>query len=131
MEGAIQVEFNRTIHPSSVVRARYAPGRIVLPVAGGVFARFEHISAVPAPAGTPGYSVSRIRAINALIERLDRLGESSPFTESGVVGGEAAQVAMARMAETIQDRIRHTPAPYAPGYELRDIEEGLVVSAEA
>ena len=132
MEALAELEVSRAINPASVMRARFSPGLVALPASGGMLARFEHISAVPAPSGTPGYSISRIRAINALIDRLNLLGEQNPYEEAADARGEAAQVALERMSESLRAlEARRGSSGYMPGYSMSAASEGLVFSLSA
>ncbi|MFP4329234.1 MAG: hypothetical protein ACOC28_00995 [Alkalispirochaetaceae bacterium] len=58
---------------SSILRARYGSGPVSLPMRGGmVYARFKHVQGVPSR-GEGGFTISRLRALDNLIDRLSRL----------------------------------------------------------
>jgi hypothetical protein len=67
---------NLTVPLTDLVRANVSGGRVALPVQGGVYARLNHISAVPAGSSDGGYSLSRLRAIDAMIARMARAREA-------------------------------------------------------
>ncbi len=73
---------NRTVHLSSIIRAQYSTGRIVLPQDGGLYSRFKHVQGVPAEAAGGGYSVSKLQMIDLLVERLVRLRGQSVTSRS-------------------------------------------------
>ena len=63
----------QTIPLTNIVTARFSPGAsVALPVEANelLYAHFKHISAVPAPAGTQGFSLERLRMLDNLIDRL-------------------------------------------------------------
>ena len=64
---------NRTVHLSNIIRAQYATGRIALPQNGGLYARFKHVQGVPAQRADGGYSISKLKMIDMLVERLVQL----------------------------------------------------------
>ena len=63
---------------SSILRARYGGGPLSLPVRGGaVYARFKHVQGVPS-GGDQGFTISRLKALDNLIERLALLKGDAP-----------------------------------------------------
>jgi len=50
-------------------------GRMSLPVAPGqvIYSHFKHVSGTPAPEGTTGVNISKLKILNTLIEQLDRM----------------------------------------------------------
>jgi hypothetical protein len=72
---------SNTIQLSSILRAQYGAGRVTLPTQGnGVYARFEHVVGIPDTRGQGGFSLSRLRMVNQMIERLVKLGEATGVT---------------------------------------------------
>jgi len=64
---------NRTVQLSSIIRAQYSPGRIALPVNGGMYTRLKHVEGVPARGAGEGFPVSKLKMIDFLVDRLTRL----------------------------------------------------------
>lgn len=62
---------------SSILRARYGNGPVSLPTRGGVYARLKHIQGIPSR-GEGGFTISRLRALDNLIDRLTRLKGMAP-----------------------------------------------------
>ncbi len=63
----------QTIPVANLVTAQFGPGMsVVLPVNPSqfIYAQFKHIDAVPAPAGSQGFSLERLRMLDYLIDRL-------------------------------------------------------------
>ena len=60
-------------------------GRMSLPVAPGlvIYSHFKHVSGTPAPEGTSGVNISKLKILDTLIEQLSRLKkqESLDFGE--------------------------------------------------
>jgi len=64
-------------------------GRTSLPVAPGmvIYSHFKHVTGTPAPEGTQGVNISKLRILDALIEQLSKLkSQSSAQTKSAVFG---------------------------------------------
>jgi len=63
-------------------------GRMSLPVAPGqvIYSHFKHISGTPAPEGTQGVNISKLKILNTLIEQLSNMkGEN--LTDFGNLEG--------------------------------------------
>jgi hypothetical protein len=78
----------KQVHASSLsvahmMRPRYSGGKIALPVQNySVYAQFKHIEAVPAATGSPGYSISKARVLDNLIDRLARIKQRNNQSEN-------------------------------------------------
>ena len=68
-----------TVPLSSIVRAVSSQNRVSLPVASGsfVYASFKHIDTVPVFGKGGGYPISRLRALDNLIDQLERSGKTN------------------------------------------------------
>lgn len=73
VRGVASTAVNSTVHLSNIIRAQYANGRIALPVHGNLYTRFKHVQGVPASTSNGGYSVSKLRMIDLLVDRLVKL----------------------------------------------------------
>lgn len=64
-----------TISLASIVRATSGQGKVNFPVNSSniVYANFKNINAVPSFNDTGSYSISRLRALDNLIEQLNRM----------------------------------------------------------
>jgi hypothetical protein len=96
---------NRTVHLSNIIRAQYSPGRISLPQNGGLYARFKHVQGVPSTATDGGYSVSKLRMIDLLVERLVELKGKSVPAPAGF-GDDSADSAIQRYAAELANALR-------------------------
>lgn len=86
---------------SSILRARYGNGPVSLPVRGGMYARLKHVQGVPSR-GEGGLTMSRLRALDNLIERLTRLKKG----EAPEVGKSAAEEQTDRQIEKLSKELR-------------------------
>ena len=74
----IQYPTQPALSPAYVMRARLNSGRISFPVkpSQAIYARFKHVQGFPSSKGN-GISLSRLRSIDNLIDRLVNLKETS------------------------------------------------------
>ena len=65
----------------------YASGRISLPVPPSqyIYSQFEHVSGVPAPEGTRGVAVSKLKILDVLIDQLSQM-KKKPDPSFGATG---------------------------------------------
>jgi hypothetical protein len=104
---------NRTIHLSNIIRAQYATGRIAMPVSGGMYARLKHVQGIPAQTPGGGYSISKLRMIDVLVERLVQLKgrDAVPAAGSGQTRGMPETDALIdRYAEELSLSVRAADA---------------------
>jgi len=97
-------------------------GRMSLPVAPGlvIYSQLKHISGTPAPEGTQGVNISKLRILDTLIEQLSKI-KNSPVAEFGNLEGTDEQRINA-LIEQYQSQIKaaqsvniYTPAAPAVG----------------
>ncbi|MDZ7792780.1 MAG: hypothetical protein U5P10_03550 [Spirochaetia bacterium] len=71
-----------TVNPSYLMRARYSSGRIAFPVKANqaIYAHFKHVTGIPA-SGDKGVSLSKLRIIDKVIDRLVSIKSSSGNSE--------------------------------------------------
>ena len=71
-----------TVNPSYLMRARYSSGRIAFPVKANqaIYAHFKHVTGIPT-SGDKGVSLSNLRAIDKVIDRLVSIKSSSGNSE--------------------------------------------------
>jgi hypothetical protein len=90
-------------------------GRASLPVAPGmvIYSHFRHISGTPAPEGTQGVNISKLRILDTLIEQLSKM-KSQPAMDFGNLTGNDEQRINA-LIEQYQKQIKATQSTvYAP-----------------
>lgn len=109
----------QTVPIANIVTATFTPGQTVaLPVSPGelIYAHFRHISPVPAPPGSEGFSLDKLRMLENLIDRLVATKGGGAFVKS-VEGLKPKEVDMliARYQMSLHEATRsQPPAPYLP-----------------
>ncbi|WP_052078423.1 hypothetical protein [Spirochaeta lutea] len=115
MEGLQEL---KQLHASSLsvaqmMRPRFSGGKIALPVQNySVYAQFKHIEAVPAPAGSPGYSISKARMLDTLIDRLAQIKQRNNQADdlgverSSGLSDEALDAMIADYAQQLQNTLQ-------------------------
>jgi hypothetical protein len=97
-------------------------GRTSFPVAPGlvIYSHFKHVSGTPAPEGTQGVNISRLKILNTLIEQLDKMKTQAPVNP-GIVD-ENDEKRINALIEQYQKQIKaaqstsiYTPAAPATG----------------
>ncbi|MCL2184713.1 MAG: hypothetical protein FWB86_02500 [Treponema sp.] len=69
-------------------------GRTSLPVAPGmvIYSHFKHVTGTPAPEGTQGVNISKLRILDALIEQLSKLKKQSMTEFGNMEGSDEARI---------------------------------------
>ena len=114
MEGnTLSIPTNATVPLTDVLRARVSNGRVAMPVRGSMYARLQHINAVPSLAGTEGYSFSRLQAIDSLLARISASREEiTPEVKMDAL--EQKQVMLEEAARIIAEEIENGGSLYGP-----------------
>jgi hypothetical protein len=89
-------------------------GRMSLPVSPSVYiySHFKHVSGVPAPEGTHGVNISRLKILDTLIEQLARM-KKQPAGYAGEPGDDAEK-RINILIEQYQKQIKAVQAASAP-----------------
>jgi len=121
-----------TVPVSNLVRAQVVQGSITLPVDSSQFlyAHLKHIRGIPSPVAGGGYSLSRLRAVDNLIDRLRSLkGENAvlPPVKAGEGTGDsrALQEQLENLRKQLNETIRSRALPFR-GYE--GLDAGLTLN---
>jgi hypothetical protein len=63
-------------------------GRLSLPVSPGmvIYSHFKHVSGTPAPEGTQGVNISRLKILDTMIEQLSKM-KNRPMADFGNLEG--------------------------------------------
>lgn len=120
---------NSTVHLSNIIRAQYANGRISLPQNGGLFTRLRHVQGVPSQWHDGGYSVSKLRMIDLLVERLVRLkGEHAAGASGGTVTGAETNVdaLLNDYAAQVSSALKNAETNVAPSITAGIVESGML-----
>ena len=131
-----------TVNPSYLMRARYSNGRISFPVkpSQAIYARFKHVTGVPSNEGG-GVSLSRLRSIDNLIDRLVSIKSSSGNSEQKArIDSMIANLKASQATADNQDvssllqgnaDILHSFTQMGPSYGHAGSMQGLVFSLSA
>jgi hypothetical protein len=91
-------------------------GRVSIPVSPGqvIYSHFKHISGTPAPEGTLGVNISRLKILNTLMEQLSKI-QHDPIMDFGNLSGNDEQ-RINNLIEQYQNQVReaHSPGIYSP-----------------
>jgi hypothetical protein len=100
-------------------------GRMSLPVspASVIYSHFKHVSGVPAPEGTRGVAITKLKILDVLIEQLSQMKrqpdklDSAPSNEQidALIEKYEGQIKAARAANAVMP---YAPAPQAPAGAL-------------
>lgn len=129
MEIGSQATINRTIHLSNLIRAQYSPGRIALPTSAGMYTRLKHVQGVPAQTAGAGYSVSKLRMIDLLVERLVQL-KGQPMESPTPRSDAEADAMVVQFAQQISETLS-SASPLAQSFSVGLAETGLVLNLVA
>ena len=97
-------------------------GRMSLPVAPGqvIYSHFKHVSGIPAPEGTQGVNISKLKILDTLIEQLSRMKKQAS-SDLGAME-ESDEKRINALIEQYQQQIKaaqavsiYTPATPAAG----------------
>mgnify|MGYP006293631975 CR=1 FL=1 len=89
---------------SSILRARYSNGPVSLPTRGGVYARLKHIQGVPSR-GEGGFTISRLRALDNLIERLSRLKKGDAPEAGRSAGAQQVDQQIEKLSKQLRQEL--------------------------
>jgi hypothetical protein len=101
-------------------------GRMSLPVSPSsyIYSHFKHVSGVPAPEGTRGVAISKLKVLDVLIEQLGQIKkqpkpdlETSPSDDriDALISQYESQIKAAVSAKSV---LPYAPAPAAPSGAL-------------
>lgn len=97
-----------------------ASGRTTVPVSRGsyIYSHFKHVSGVPAPEGVQGASVSKLKILDTLIDRLSQMrkNSASSFVDRG---DDSSEKRIDALIEQYQNQVKQLSAasvamPYKP-----------------
>lgn len=108
---------------------RATNGRIALPVAPSqyIYSQFEHVAGVPAPEGTQGISIDKLKVLDVLIDQLTQLKRKPEVTlgAGGIITDQRIDALIDQYEKQIRGaiavRVPYAPAPTAPSAALFDL----------
>ena len=109
-----------TISLSSIVRAASGQGRVSFPVSPGnlVHTNLKNINVVPSFDDTGSYSISRLRALDNLIEQLNRMKSRNKIElpEAGTLNSDVLNSLISELSEEIHTKL-DVNSVYKPSVE--------------
>ena len=106
-------------------------GKMSLPVDSTslLYSHFEHVSGVPAPAGTQGVTISKLNLLDVLIEQLNQINKGAVSQESASENMDTRYLGsliesytnQIRAAKAANAAMPYIPAPSAPSGALFSI----------
>jgi len=120
------VSNSKNIPVTQLVRAKYAPGKLSLPVKQSQFlySNLKHITGIPASQQQGGYSLTKLKALDNMIDLLGRLGKQpEPVSVQKVSDPNQLTSIINRVADNL-----HQMAQQASPYSNIGVETGLLVN---
>ena len=116
----------RTIPVTQLLTSAYRTGKVSLPMAGGAaYVSFKNVKGVPSQ-DKGGMSIFRLKAMDALVERLR--GSNNELAENIPGPGNKADAATTmRTLQKIHEAFTARPEPYKPAF----YETGMLMEAFA
>ena len=91
-------------------------GRMSLPVAPGmvIYSHFKHVSGTPAPEGTSGVNISKLKILDTLIEQLSKMKKQPYMDTAGLDSSDEKRINA--LIDQYQKQLKAAQAvtPYAP-----------------
>lgn len=101
---------NAFSYSSMVSSGNGASGKLYVPVSKSalLYSNFDHVSGVAAKSGQQGVSISKIRILNSLIERLSAI-KNEPKESITDISDDQAQVLIENYQKQIKQAVQQTP----------------------
>ncbi len=103
-------------------------GRTSIPVspANYIYSHFKHVSGTPAPEGMQGVSLSKLKVLDVMIERLSKMKQQPEMNTSQ--GKEMSDKQIDALIETYENQIKQAQAASAamPYKASPDISTGML-----
>ncbi len=123
------VSLNRAISLPHIVRASYSKSKISVPVSSASigYARFKHIKGIPSFPGNGGFSVTRLKQLDTMIDFISRMKNESVSIDLGS-GDESA---LERMAEEYSKLVREKIVSPLFAYSSGNYSPGSILNLTA
>ncbi len=108
------VRFNTYSYASSLLNG--SGNKLYVPVSKSalLYSHFDHVSGIAASSNQNGVSISKIRILNSLIERLSAI-KSEPQKSQTQMSDEQADVLIQNYQQQIKNAVNQTPFALAVG----------------
>ncbi len=111
---------NGTVPITDIVSARVSQRPVSIPLSGSAYTRLENVTGVP-QSGDGGYSLARIRAIDALIARIRGTAEAMSTDQTG------EQTLLELHEELLEEVAFELDERLSQGYSIPGVTEGLLL----
>jgi len=121
------VSISKSLSVANLIRAQYSSGRISLPVSRNqsLYARFKHIWGFPAAEQGEGFTLSKLRVLDRLIERLNKLqGQNENVFKITELSDEKVNELINTYEKKLHQLAAGKTAPYSPHFS----EKGILVN---
>jgi hypothetical protein len=110
-----------TVPLTDVIAVRAASGRVSVP--SSQFARFEHISGMPS--GQGGYSIAKLRILDAFLDRLALLKGERPRMDARGLSEAGLDKILGGLQEYLRDSLKNAAStPFGPALGSGAAEDG-------
>ena len=95
-------------------------GKASLPVSPSayIYSQFKHVSGVPAPEGTAGVTITKLKVLDVMIEHLSQM-KKQPELNTKDLSNEQIDALIAKYKEQIKAaEAAHAVMPYAPAPQV-------------
>ena len=101
-----------TLPITDIIAVRATSGRVSVPSAQ--FVSLEHISGMPAAGQTGGYSITKLRILDALLDRLAVLKGERPSAQTEGLSGEGLDTTIENLQKNLRDALKNVSStPFA------------------
>lgn len=109
-----------------LVRARFSAGKVALPVRKSqyLYSNLKHITGIPAGSRESGYSLTKLKALDNLIERL---GDYGGKTLTGLNPRGDDSSGLSSLIESYAEKLHSLVVSETP-YKSMGVENGLLVN---
>ena len=125
----IQSVSRHSLAVTQLVRAQVGTGRISLPVSSNqIYANFKHITGIGGSANQPSFSISQLRSLDNLIDRLKLLkGDSVKTVDLEGSSENSITTMIETFREELHTALQSSNNPYKSGVSASGISIDLFV----
>jgi hypothetical protein len=114
---------------ADLIRIRSASGRVLLPSSEPYPIRFEHISGVPSAGEKSGYSITKLRILDRLLDRLSLLRGEKPKVSTDGLSTSGLERLIEDLKESLHEDVQKASAtPFAAVLGAGISENGALVN---
>lgn len=122
------------LYTTGMLRARSAAGRVSIPVKPSVtlYAQYKHVQGVPSPDPQRGVSLTKVRTLNHLIDRLVQMRkDGAPMPDTAKLSDEALDAMIQELSQKMQTTLHNQPVALVGTTAGMGLESGALLSMTA